>query len=953
MQLNIPTPYVIQPTSRIPKITALDVSLNKLIEHKMRQSQQNAIIKRTPTVLTDPLFNNRVRDYYRNKYEQSLGAEVAGRLMGAGEGALTGAGIGATIAGLAVFIGTLFTPVPGDEVAAVTSLAASFTAASAAAKTGATIGAGVGAGVGLLQSDYSTYYATRDMFSNLYRNQSVGRGVLNTLSFVGSSMDLAGTSAVVKSSIYALLNDKSVLDTIAKSYGLSDDGRTEIDYSDIRESLGIDLGGVGNFMFDMTGEMLSDFGAVAGIGSSIMKGNRVYTKIIAESTNDIINKSAFKGSMKQLIKHIQNNKVDDIILMMKQNNSKLELTEELTKAVQKYVDEINKAAFKKVGVRISAAWRGYDEMDDFLTGVLWKLGSPYIAGIHAVKKIKELNLIPKSAYTISDDVGEFIDKVGSFSLGNLFRENKLRKSISKKDLDTAMSGYSKEFSQALSNKKYGSRIIDKYVNNIFPEDSELFVVNRKNMKDKYRAMGWDDITKLYADSKTNDEAKALWDALVKDVEDGYTKVKAEEGLLIKRKENWRKRYDETVDNTKVTFEERQEALKKLDEEKLKIEEDTAKLFNNTDYRHYNYSKTIMSDPEGFVLVNEFSSKLHSIRVKSKYLKVGEAQINDLNNSFAKLIKKYMEADPLDETNIVVKYFNTYSKYKSNRETLEKFINSEIKADLTKFYTTKESDFLDKAVKHSTWFRRTYTQELYKYLKSIDNSELQEELSKLGIKTIVNKNSEEILSKLKHLQEKYDVKFKTFEDSESFKIQQEFIKQRLEYYKRKSQIGYLVNDVDKRHNEVIAAGKLYTIDLTDQSKIAANQAKLQEAIANMLNLDPEEIKIELEKINMQDVYDSLDYTYHSSVNNFIVLLNKLSDSMYYVYKDIGRTSRIVQRLLPKYLARLKEVGMFTDDLLKLKKSILNEIKITYKKSKNATLKRLLKEILESYINLFIL
>lgn len=944
MQLNIPTPYVIQPINRIPKITALDVSLNKLIEHKMRQSQQDAIIKRTPTVLTDPLFNNRVRDYYRNKYEQSLGAEVTGRLMGAGEGALTGAGIGATIAGLAAFIGALFTPVPGDEIAAGASLVTSFAAASAAAKTGAGIGAGIGAGVGLLQSDYSTYYATRDMFSNLYRNQSVGRGVLNTLSFVGSSMDLAGTSAVVKSSIYALINDKSVLDTIAKSYGLSEEGRTEIDYSDIRESLGIDLGGVGNFMFDMTGEMLSDFGAVAGIGSSIMKGNRVYTKIIAENTYDIINKSTFKGSMKQLIKHIQNNEIDDIILMMKQNNPKLALTEELTKAVQKYVDKINNAAFKKVSVRISAAWRGYDEMDDFLTGVLWKLGNPYIAGIHGVKKIKELNLIPKLAYMISDDAGEFIDKVGSFSLGNSFRENKLRKSISKKDLATAMTGYSKEFSQALSNKKYGSRIIDKYVNNIFPEDSELFVVNRKNMKDKYRAMGWDDITKLYEDSKTNDEAKALWDALVKDVEDGYAKVKAEEDILIKRKENWRKRYEETVDNTKVTFEERQEALKKLDEEKLKIEEDTAKLFNNTDYRHYNYSKTIMSDPEGFVLVNEVSSKLHSIRVKSKYLKVGEAQINDLNNSFAKLIKKYMEADPLDETNIVVKYFNTYSKYKSNRETLEKFINSEIKADLTKFFTTKESEFINNATKHSTKFQMQYTRMLYNRLLKIGDDALKKELAELEIKHITKENSKEVLSKLQSLQNKYDIKIEIPKESKTMKMLEEFEQARRLYYTRKNQIGYLVNDVDKRHSEIIAIGKLYTIDLTNQSKIAADQAKLQEAIMNMLDIDIEQVKEDISKLGFMDYFSILDDNDVYSINNFLIHINDICDAIYFVKPDTARISRIIHRLIPKWFDALSKANGVSNEITdNIKKTITKEIEKTNKVLKSTSLKSFIDSI----------
>ena len=88
--LKVPqAPYAINPTSRIPRNKIMDVSLDALMQQKIREAQyaqqQKAVAMRTPTVLFDPLLNVRVRDYYRQKYERTVLTEMAGRALGGAE----------------------------------------------------------------------------------------------------------------------------------------------------------------------------------------------------------------------------------------------------------------------------------------------------------------------------------------------------------------------------------------------------------------------------------------------------------------------------------------------------------------------------------------------------------------------------------------------------------------------------------------------------------------------------------------------------------------------------------------------------------------------------------------------------------------------------------------------------------------------------------------------------
>lgn len=387
MNTNIYAPNPIYKIGAPNPVRLIQSSVAQLIEDKVEAARIKNQAARTPTVVTDPLLNLKVRDYYRQKYERSLATEVSGRIFGAAEGGLLGAGLGAAIGAL---IGSI---VPGAGTVAGGAL-------------GAKIGAGVGAGTGLVTSDYTTHHATIDYINNTLVQSfkgGVGQGVLTTLTSVGKTMDLVEGGEAIRAAIYSLINGESIVENIGKAYGLDESGRTEMDFSKIRESMNMDLGGVGNTFFDMTGEILTDPGAVSAlvVKPAFTKGA---TKNITESIQDLnksmkfgINKSVTNTSfIKSLSKAVKENDEDLFVKIVSDNlnsanfSKNFKSVKAMNKGDKEVISEFYKAvrkdSLKKTSFKIWNEAKSLDDFDDYVTSILFKTHSGLLAVASTINK---------------------------------------------------------------------------------------------------------------------------------------------------------------------------------------------------------------------------------------------------------------------------------------------------------------------------------------------------------------------------------------------------------------------------------------------------------------------------------------------------------------------------------------------------------------------------------------
>lgn len=381
-----------------------------------------------PTAITDPLLNLKVRDYYRRNYEQNIASELAGRASGTAIGAATGYGLGSVIGATVATIGSLISlAVPGDMG---TISAASI---AAGAKLGSSIGAGVGAGVGAITSDYSTWYATRDIFRNtagkIFSNPA--EAILNSMYTVGKSMDIIQGGEALRASLYSLIKGENVAENILKAYGLHSSGREEYDFERVRESLGIDLGTFPNIVIDMLGEAITDPGLSAVITkmvtsksnvkaiSKVISDNKDVIKIIetSDALQDFakaLGDSKNKKLLKQVASAIQKKEYDTLAYLIASNTkSVINSTDDtLLKIVKKFTDEARSKVSNTVTDMLWQWGSAIDEYDDFLTGKLYSLVLPPVGVIKLSSRAKAFIKSP----SIADD--GFLGKLNYFLLGN-------------------------------------------------------------------------------------------------------------------------------------------------------------------------------------------------------------------------------------------------------------------------------------------------------------------------------------------------------------------------------------------------------------------------------------------------------------------------------------------------------------------------------------------------------
>ena len=348
----------------------------------------------TPRVFTDPVLNARVRQYY-DEYENNLFTQLTGKAYGAGVGAGTGALIGSTIGAIVGLIATVagaVSPIPGDEVAGASLLTSSMASFSAA---GSKIGAGVGAVAGATVSDYRTYHAMNELIKNTVVQiaDNPGAGTLNALYTVGKSMDIMSGGEAIRASIYSLVNGENALEHIAKAYGLTYDGRREYDTEIIRKSLGVDLGRFGNFVIDMFGDLVTDPGFVSAVGAmklSSEAGQNLFKEALKKSVKeaDAINNLFMEAAdnpklQKHLYKALLEKDYSTILTELAKREGATDIT---AKAVRKFVDTVSQEATKYTVNNVYNLFKNIDNMDDLVTGYLFKVALPPVAGITALKK---------------------------------------------------------------------------------------------------------------------------------------------------------------------------------------------------------------------------------------------------------------------------------------------------------------------------------------------------------------------------------------------------------------------------------------------------------------------------------------------------------------------------------------------------------------------------------------
>lgn len=460
----------------VPSSNFNDVLNNSIYKLKIMEQEY-----RTPTVFTDPLANIKVRDYYRRNYDYSLGAEVGGRVAGTLEGAGTGYILGSIIGSIAMLIAAPFTG--GATLSSIPSAAA----------LGGKIGAGLGATIGAATSDYTTGHATADLIKNnirVYKEQGTGAGLLGTLYTVGKSMDIMGGGETIRSTIYSAVTGTDATENILKSIGLHSSGRKLYDFEVIRKELGIDLGGLPNFVIDLLGDLFTDPGFVAQIrvftsGSKLTKQfssldlsrNAKVSKILgtSDSLNDLV-KLAQKdsGINKQLAKALLKSDDAKLANLMASNELLKKGTKLDIDTIKKFIDVAREESFNNFTGRIYEVSKAIDSADDKLTGIMFNIMIPQTLLIRYRRPISKLLIN-----------GVTLGEAGNMTIGEFFKGNSALHKY-RKQIDRAIMAQQVEDSKKLfSNSKFYGDINYKDVENHLEimDNPKATIENKKTSKE--------------------------------------------------------------------------------------------------------------------------------------------------------------------------------------------------------------------------------------------------------------------------------------------------------------------------------------------------------------------------------------------------------------------------------------------------------------------------------------
>jgi hypothetical protein len=664
--------------------------------------KKNAIFNeqlRTPTTFIDPLTNVRVREYYRNTNQQTVGSEIGGRVLGMSIGGGAGAGAGTVIGGLVGgIVGGVTTGGPG----VVPGI-------KAGASLGAMIGAGIGGLAGVASADYSTYYATlellnKTLFSSVNNFKDLGVSGLNTLITVGRTLDQAMLGESIRASIYSLVNGEDALKNIVKSYGFLEEGKEVFDFYKIRESLGINLGNTGNTIIDLIGDLFTDPGFVAGtvgkLGSWLgtVNATKKQLKILIptmQGVKEVIDEAVIENpkTLRKLARAIIDK--EDPINKLKSLLSSSEfspyvkgnlldvLNEDHMKILKSLLDSTTKEVSKNISSMFLQYFRVVDDMDDFLTFTLFKLNYLPATAISGLKQVtKKLKSIRRVNLILSNS------KVTEYLKGN-----KQRKVF--------------EDSMEYMSKKQISRYLEHY-----EEVSNIEAKKLKQIEYETKAEG-----KNIAKTKTSIEKNYLIKKTFKD----KIKVEVEKKLKKSILKNIKSKLKDKIYSESFI----QKDLKNLDE-KENIENFISEYVENfniskfTDYVLdelferffskilYEDFSEILEDNKLNLFVLDYIEKTDLIKTLNTKLiydennkklledlivEAVELFIKDKNNLLGKTMRKNVTkaVDALSEKGLVEYFFNEINFYddyllkspslKNNKEDFLSMINNKCKSEL--------------------------------------------------------------------------------------------------------------------------------------------------------------------------------------------------------------------------------------------------------------------------------
>ncbi|HPX44876.1 MAG TPA: hypothetical protein PK626_00625 [Bacteroidales bacterium] len=604
-------------------------SVQEMIEQNKLRTLEKRNEANKPYLFTDVLFNQRIRNYYREKYDRSFGTEVTGRLIGAGVGAAKGAYLGGIIAGVTTAVTMLFASAltPDMGTLAVAAIPAG-KAITAAINTGSKIGAIAGGAAGAIAGDYSTTYASRDLINNVivepYRQGGIAYSALKGLYSVGKSMDVLSGGETIRASIYAKVTNTDPVENIMKAYGLHYSGRTSYDFEVIRKELGIDLGRIPNFAIDLLGDLLTDPGFISAIGSmslgktsakniakeiasnpqvkSIVETSESLTKLVKEAETN-------KTIMKQLSRAVLDENPASIIKMLNATSPENGAVD----VIKKFVEETKSAAYKNVTNTIAGALGQIDHIDDQLTFAMFNIIFPPTAVIRFAPKI-----VRKFA---SDTLLNSENKFQSFFKGvdmeYIYRKSIIKNSAKQENiLSNLLFNDIGDFSEGFSIKDYIR--LEKELSEIKNTKSTLY----KETKIRF------DNLRSQIESKLNE----LYDKETQDVNAKILKrnILDEQYKSIKRNTNKKANFKIQIDDLNAEIQKHYESIIQLDIKK-------AILNNSREIK--NYKKLVKNMKNKFAVLKVIDDK--GIR----YAKIIDSLKTDIENLY-KFLKNYENTDLL-------------------------------------------------------------------------------------------------------------------------------------------------------------------------------------------------------------------------------------------------------------------------------------------------------------------
>lgn len=906
--LKVPqAPYTISPTSRIPRNTIMDVSLDALMQQKIREAQyaqqQKAVAMRTPTVLFDPLLNVRVRDYYRQKYERTILTEMAGRALGGAEGGALGAGIGASIGGIISIIAAIEPTWFGEAAAGIYW-----------AGWGALAGATIGSTYGVAKADYTTYHATVDMFKNLWGSGNVGQNVLNTMYFVGQTMDLASTATVIKSTLYSAITGENITKIVRRAYGLSEEGRVDMDYSLIREALGIDLGGIGNFIFDMAGEISSDIGAISGIVGSIMEATtvaKVYSKVITETGQKIMTEDALgKGISKAFIRAIREGNVDDAMLFVHRLKDAGDLADgidinDLRPFMEKYIKEINKSAQKSTAIRLASAFKGIDFLDDTMTHALWNAGNPVILGGTLLNQANKYNIFPKALQALFGD--EKAMQIYEFFAGNFAKAKGIINPMSSAKMKDILKKQHYSFIENLVDdngfKRFRTTIAESITDDL--QRQEFYKVLKEE--------GIDDIVELK--NSKNTIVKTYYEKAVKESYEKLNKLELE----IEEKRNAQQILIKRLESGKGTAEDGKK-LYELDNEIIAI-------MASDEYKSFSYIKLMLEQPEEIRKLSKIVSTLYHLQRKQNFL--GKLSSDDqglLNEAFSTLVDEVTKGNKLVES-----FFEQYDYMnvgsgkltKSLKEFISENMSAFIRKQFDDFYQGKITEFEKFATDSLPAFKKSWVEQMTKRLQKakikVDN--LFEDIDPNDI----DAKYKAIKNFLDSYDEADSIKMTLDKRTKAFKIKEELDKKIQEITTFQNRYNSFINTEKLLYDEAYR----YT-GYTSQAVLKRRAELIEEAMKKILSTD---IPRETIKEFVGNINAYVEFLGKGVIKDEVALakyLNKLMEAMISVQPNTGKLSRVINNMIPKYLKWIKNIqdsktNTNTSKLKSFKNKILEEVK----------------------------